>query len=82
MVEVEVYLVPVDSREGATLVCIIEEYVAPKTHIISDCWKRYDSLQQSCNNHTHSTVNHYQNFVGKYNFLTLILALSLTITLP
>ena len=50
----QVFLVPVDSRDGATLVAIIEEYVALKTHIVSDCWKGY----------THSTVNHSQNFVG------------------
>ena len=28
----QVFLVPVDSRDGATLVAIIEEYVALKTH--------------------------------------------------
>ena len=38
----QVFLVPVDRRDGATLVAIIEEYVAPKTHIVSDCWKGYD----------------------------------------
>ena len=75
-----ILLVPVDSRDRATLLRIIE-YVAPKTHIVSDCWKGYDSLQQSSKNYTHSTVNHSQNFVGKYNSLTLALTLSLTLTL-
>ena len=77
----QVFLVPVDSRDGATLLSITEEYVAPKTHIVSDCWKGYDSLQQSSKNYTHSTVNHSQNFVGKYNSLTLALALTLALTL-
>ena len=77
----QVFLVPVDNRDGATLLSIIEEYVAPKTHIVSDCWKGYDSLQQSSKNYTHSTVNHSQNFVGKYNSLTLALALALTLAL-
>ena len=77
----QVFLVPVDSRDGVTLLRIIEEYVAPKTHIVSDCWKGYDSLQQSNKNYTHSTVNHSHNFVGMYNSLTLALTLTLSLTL-
>ena len=73
----QAFLVPFDSRDGATIVGIIEEHVALKTHIVSDCWKGYDALLQSRNNYTHSTVNHSQNFVGKYNSLALALALAL-----
>ena len=76
-----ILLVPVDSRDGVTLLRIIEEYVAPKTHIVSDCRKWYDSLQQNSKNYTHSTVNHSQNCVGKYNSLTLALALTIALTL-
>ena len=77
----QVFLVPVESRDGAILLRIIEEYVALKMHIVRDCWKGYDSLQQSSKNYTHSNVNHSQTFVGKYNSLTLALALTLTISL-
>ena len=77
----QVFLVPVERRDGATLIAIIEEYVAPNTHIVTDCWKGYDGLLQSRNHYTHSTVNHSQNFVGKYNTLTLALGLALTLTL-
>ena len=35
----QVFLVPVQS--------LIEEYVAPKGHIIIDCWNGYESITQS-----------------------------------
>ena len=44
----QVFLVPVDSRDGATLLGIIEEYVVPKTHIISDCWKGQELYPFHC----------------------------------
>ena len=54
-------LVPVETRNSATLIPIIRNHVLPGTTIISDCWKAYGSLQSIDFNHL--TVNHGMNFV-------------------
>lgn len=54
------FLVSVPDRSEATLVPLINKYVAPGTTIISDEWRGYINLKQ---NYDHYTVNHSKNFV-------------------
>lgn len=55
------FLIPVEERSAATLVPIIEKYIAPGTAIISDCWAAYRRLEE--HGFEHCTVNHSKNFV-------------------
>ena len=55
------FLVPVASRDSATLVAIIRDRIQPNTTIISDCWKAYKCLKDEA--FQHLTVNHSMNFV-------------------
>lgn len=57
----DLFFVPVEKRDSATLITIIKDYVRPGTTIISDCWKAYDSLEEEGFNHL--KVNHSYNFV-------------------
>jgi len=56
------FLVPVPSRDSATLLAVIKQWIRPGTTIMSDCWRAYDCL--SSQNFVHQTVNHSQNFVS------------------
>ena len=60
----------VQSRDGVMLLNITEEYVVPKTHIITDCWNSCKAICKTANNNIHSMVNHSENFVGNFNLLT------------
>lgn len=55
------FFTTVENRTANTLVNIIKQHIKPASHIISDCWKAYNSLDKEC--FTHLTVNHSVNFV-------------------
>lgn len=57
----EVFAVPVDKRDAATLIPIIQRWIKPGTTIISDCWRAYNSLTEL--GYIHLTVNHSENYV-------------------
>jgi len=57
----DAFIVPVASRDSATLFVAIQENVFPGTRIISDCWRAYDALASL--GYSHSKVNHSVNFV-------------------
>ena len=48
----------VDQRDAATLLPIIQAYVAPGTIIHSDEWAAYNCVASLPNVASHSTVNH------------------------
>lgn len=54
------FLVPVEKRDAATLVPLIEQYVEKGTTIISDCWRSYSTLGKK--GYAHLTVNHKLHF--------------------
>ncbi|RUS85856.1 hypothetical protein EGW08_006408 [Elysia chlorotica] len=58
------FLVPVQvqHRSADTLLALIQERVAPGSHIITDEWRAYSRLATV--GYTHGTVNHSQNFVN------------------
>ena len=37
------FLVPVDRRDAATLLPVLQEYVLPGTTAVSDCWRAYNT---------------------------------------
>ncbi|XP_038047285.1 uncharacterized protein LOC119721326 [Patiria miniata] len=59
----ECFIVTVEHRDEATLLPLIQEWIAPGTTIISDCWKAYINLPKY--GYTHETVNHSKEFVNK-----------------
>jgi transposase-like protein len=56
------FLVPVEKRDTATLLAVLEEWVHPNTTIVSDCWSAYKDLPEKTMFY-HFTVNHSKNFV-------------------
>ena len=42
----EIFLCPCPSRDMPTLHRLIQQYVKPGTHIITDCWASYNGLDQ------------------------------------
>lgn len=38
------FLVPVETRDAATLLAILKECVLPGTTVVRDCWKVYNCL--------------------------------------
>ena len=59
----ERFAVQVPNRNAATLIPLIQKYIAPNTTIHSDCWKAYRGISALPENYTHLTVNHSKNFV-------------------
>ena len=57
------FLVPVASRDKATLIMIIFERIAPGTIIARDFWAAYNEIYVS---YEHFTVNHTFNFVDPF----------------
>ena len=61
------HLVPVDSRDAATLLPIIADHVLPGTTIVTDEWRSYRRLPQLLGpapaGYAHNRVNHHLNFV-------------------
>lgn len=55
------FLVPVEKRDRATLIPLIQKYINPGSIIISDCWRAYDVLSEY--DFEHLKVNHSVNFV-------------------
>ena len=53
-------MVAVEKRDRETLIPIIEQFIAPGTTIISDCWKAYDILGKM--DYIHFKVNHSIKF--------------------
>jgi transposase-like protein len=58
-----VFMVPVESRDEATLIDVIRKWVLPGSLIITDCWKGYINLESE--GFQHLTVNHRVGFVDK-----------------
>ena len=56
------FLVAVEKRDEATLLPIIQKWIAPGTNIVSDCWKAYCNLEK--HGYVHRTVNHSLEFVN------------------
>ena len=63
-----VFLVPVQRRDAATLLPIIQQWVLPNTEIWSDMWAAYNNLAQI--GFGHGTVNHTYNFVDPITGVT------------
>ena len=54
-------VLPLNKRDAATMIPIIQQHVAPGTTIITDCWRAYNRL--SSLGYIHLTVNHSRQFV-------------------
>ena len=57
----EVFLIEVQQRDSASLMPLIEEYVAAGSTVMTDCWNWYECLSQE--DFKYLTVNHSINFV-------------------
>jgi hypothetical protein len=58
-------LIPVEKRDAATLIPIIQRWIKIGSTIISDEWKAYSSLSRLGYNHL--TVNHSKSFKNPNN---------------
>ena len=57
------FLVEVQQRDAATLLPIIQQWVAPGSTVWSDMWAAYRQLPNLPQNYQHGTVNHTINFI-------------------
>lgn len=57
------FLEVVERRDAATLLPIIQRYIAPGSLIVSDCWAAYWTIDQLKEGYLHDTVNHSYDFV-------------------
>jgi transposase-like protein len=60
----KVFLVPVASRNTATLLQVIQDHVLPGSIVITDQWRAYDAALRQITGMEHRTVNHSINFVN------------------
>lgn len=59
------FVVPVERRNAATLLPLIEEHIEPGSIIHSDMWRAYGGIPNLPHGyHQHFTVNHQQNFIN------------------
>lgn len=62
------FLVPIEKRDSATLLPIIQHHIRPGSTIISDCWAAYNGIEKLPEMYQHYTVNHSDKehpFVGQ-----------------
>ena len=59
----ECFIWPVERRDAATLLTLIQCYILPGTIIVSDCWRAYGGIGNLPEGYQHLTVNHSVNFV-------------------
>ena len=59
----KVFMEPVENRTSATLLAVIQKWIAPGSIIRSDCWKSYDAIPTLPEGYSHQTVNHSKHFV-------------------
>ncbi|XP_054752434.2 uncharacterized protein LOC129258002 [Lytechinus pictus] len=57
------FLVEVQQRDAATLLPIIQQWVAPGSIIWTDMWRAYNNLPNLPGQYQHGVVNHTLNFV-------------------
>ena len=57
------FIVPVEKRDAATLLPIIQKHIMSGTTVISDLWKSYFRIDELPESYRHLTVNHSVNFV-------------------
>lgn len=57
------YMQIVSRRDAATLLPIINSHIAPGTTVWSDQWAAYNNVASLSNVNSHSTVNHFIQFV-------------------
>lgn len=57
------FICPVDRRDAATLLPIIQLFILPGTIIMSDKWAAYNRIDQLPELYEHYSVNHSENFV-------------------
>jgi transposase-like protein len=58
------FLVPVASRNTATLLQVIQDHVLPGSIVITDQWRAYDTALRQIAGIEHRTVNHSLHFVN------------------
>ncbi|KAL3105682.1 hypothetical protein niasHT_021565 [Heterodera trifolii] len=57
------FIVPVQRRNAATLLPLIEQHIEAGSIIHSDMWRAYGGIPRLPNGYQHFTVNHQQNFI-------------------
>ena len=60
------FMVLVDQRNAATLLPIIQQYIAPGSTVYSDLWRAYGGIPALPQGYQHLTVNHSMNFVDPF----------------
>ena len=60
------FLVPVERRDAATLLPIVQQFILPGTTIVSDCWRAYNALPTL--GYQHLKVNHTYHFVDPVTY--------------
>ena len=57
------FLVPVEKRDAATLLPIIDRHILAGTTIMSDGWAAYGGIKRMNRDYSHFTVIHSENFI-------------------
>ena len=56
-------MVQVERGNAETLLPLIQEWIAPDSHIMHDGWGAYNDIHLLPENYTHSTIIHAENIV-------------------